>query len=177
MGSQKADLGTGAGANGQGQQPPKSTRQLRPRRHAKARLLTLNDLDLRTQAAQKALQMRDALLAERGGSDRLSIMRKAMVATIAVITAMIEDQQTRWLAGQDIDATALMTLINARRREAELIGLDPQPLDITPPSLKDYLASKAADSQPSSPVSPIEEGVTDLPSTETPTSGRYRGLP
>jgi hypothetical protein len=138
-----AETVTSGSGQPDGSQAPKRLRRLPKASHTKARLLTLENLDRRTHAAKKALELNDRLLAERGGAERLSTLRCSLIATVAALTAMIEDQVTRWLAGQDIDAAALMTLINARRREVEAIGIDPAPLDVTPPSLRDYLAAKA----------------------------------
>jgi hypothetical protein len=108
---------------------------------AKNKLLVLSDLDQRTRAVQQAMEFRDRLLAERGGADRLSALRQTMIGTISVLNAMIEDGLARWLAGQPVDHAALLSLINARRREAELIGLDPEPKDVTP-HLDSYLKAK-----------------------------------
>ena len=55
---------------------------------------------------------------------------------------MIEDVTVRWLKGEEIDPTQLLAVINARRREVELIGIDPEPLDVTP-DLKSYLDATA----------------------------------
>jgi hypothetical protein len=103
--------------------------------------MTVEDLDMRTGGARKAAEYRDQLMTERGGADRLSLLRKSMIGTLAVLNAMIEDLLSRWLSGQEIDHAALLSLINARRREAELIGLDPEPRDVTP-GLDSYLKRK-----------------------------------
>ena len=113
--------------------------KLSAREVAANKLVTLEDLDRRTRAAQQAFEFRDKLLAERGGG--VSLLRQQMISTIAVLNAMVEDGCTRWLAGQEIDQNALLSLINARRREAEMIGLDPDPKDVTP-HLDDYLKRK-----------------------------------
>lgn len=113
--------------------------KLSAREVAANKLVTLEDLDRRTRAAQQAFEFRDKLLAERGGA--VSLLRQQMISTIAVLNAMVEDGCTRWLAGQEIDQNALLSLINARRREAEMIGLDPDPKDVTP-HLDDYLKRK-----------------------------------
>ena len=113
--------------------------KLSAREVAANKLVTLEDLDRRTRAAQQAFEFRDKLLAERGGA--VSLLRQQMISTIAVLNAMVEDGCTRWLAGQEIDQNALLSLINARRREAEMIGLDPNPKDVTP-HLDDYLKQK-----------------------------------
>ena len=110
-------------------------------RRPKARLLTLSDLDKRTKAAQRALDLHERLVAERGGSEVLSVLRYQMTQSVAVLCAMIEDLQAKWISGQSIDPATIATLLNARRREAELIGIDPAPRDITP-ALCDYLAAK-----------------------------------
>ena len=113
--------------------------KLSAREVAANKLVTLEDLDRRTRAAQQAFEFRDKLLAERGGA--VSLLRQQMISTIAVLNAMVEDGCTRWLAGQEIDQNALLSLINARRREAEMIGLNPDPKDVTP-HLDDYLKRK-----------------------------------
>ena len=117
----------------------KTVPKLSAREVAANKLVTLEDLDRRSRAAQHAFEFRDKLLVERGGA--VSLLRHQMINTVAVLNAMIEDGLTRWVAGQDIDHVALLSLINARRREAEMIGLDPEPRDITP-SIDEYLKRK-----------------------------------
>jgi hypothetical protein len=109
----------------------------------KTRLLSLADLDKRTAAAREAIELRDRLLDERGGADRMSALSLALVDSVATLTAMIGDAQARWLRGEPVDPGTLATLINARRREAELVGINPEPLDVTP-DLQTYLKRKAA---------------------------------
>jgi hypothetical protein len=101
----------------------------------KAKLLTLADLDLRTKAAQRALDMRDRIVAERGGPESMGTVRLAMADSLAVLSAMIESEATRWLSGQPVDTALLATLVNARGREAERVGLVPDPQVIDPDRL------------------------------------------
>jgi hypothetical protein len=54
------------------------------------------------------------------------------------------DAIVRWLRGEPISLSELATLLNCRRRDAELIGLDPAPRDITP-DIATYMAQKAAE--------------------------------
>ena len=61
---------------------------------------------------------------------------------IAVLSAMVEDMQVKWLRGERVDPAAIATLLNARRREAEIVGIDPLPKDVTP-DLKTYLDARA----------------------------------
>jgi hypothetical protein len=107
----------------------------------KTRLLTLDDLDKRTRAAQRTFDLTDKLLAERGGAESTGELRKAITRGVALLTAMIEDAGARWLSGEPIDPAIIPTLINARRRDAELIHIDPEPRDVTP-DLQTYLRSK-----------------------------------
>ena len=107
------------------------------------KLLTLDDLDRRTRAAGRALELQETLVNERGGAGSLSVLRLSMTRSVAVLCAMVEDMQARWLLGEPIDPAAIATIMNARRREAEVVGIDPLPKDVTP-DLADYLAAKQA---------------------------------
>jgi hypothetical protein len=116
----------------------------RPNRRApKMRLLRLEDLDRRTAAARKALELRDRLVNERGGPGAMGTLRYAIISDLAGVSAMIEDAMTRWFRGEPVDAATVATLINVRRRDAELVGIDPEPRDVTP-SLADIMRDIAA---------------------------------
>lgn len=108
----------------------------------KARLLTLDSLDRRTKGYQMAAEFRDELIRERGGEANLDAMRLRFIEDFAVTSAMIQDAQVRWLAGDPVDPSIIATLLNTRRRDAEMIG-GPAPRDITP-SLSDIIAGRAA---------------------------------
>lgn len=111
----------------------------------KVRLLTLADLDGRTRAAQRVIELSDTLLSERGGIDASGELRKAITRGVALLTVMVEDAATRWLSGEAVDPANIATLLNARRRDAELIGIDPSPRDVTPTKrLADHLAKRNA---------------------------------
>ncbi|WP_301004808.1 hypothetical protein [Mesorhizobium sp.] len=109
----------------------------------KARLVTLGDLDKRTAAAKQALEFRDLLISERGGDD-IGALRLAIIEDVACVSAIIRDAQVRWLKGEQISLSELATLLNTRRRDAELIGIDPEPRDITP-DITTFMANKAAE--------------------------------
>jgi hypothetical protein len=118
----------------------------------KSRLLTLEDLDKRTRAAQRAFDIHDRLVAERGGPESMSVLRYSLTRSVAVLSAMVEDVQARWLRGEKIDPAAIATLLNARRREAELIGLDPELKDVTP-SIHAYLRAESRPEETKPPPS------------------------
>jgi hypothetical protein len=73
----------------------------------KTRLLTLEDLDKRTRAAQRAFDIHDRLVAERGGPESMSVLRYSLTRSVAVLSAMGEDMQARWLRGEKIDPSQM----------------------------------------------------------------------
>jgi hypothetical protein len=111
----------------------------------KLRLLTLDDLDGRTKARQRAEELRERLIAERGGIDRLDVMRRAHTNTWSMLTVMIESEMARYALGEPIEPANVATLINARRREGEVIGA-PEPRDVTP-SLEQYAAMRQTNAE------------------------------
>jgi hypothetical protein len=121
------------------------------------RLLTLDDLDGRTRAKRRAEELRERLIAERGGADRLDAMRLAYTGTWAAFSALIEDQLARLFLGEPIDPASIATIANARRREGEMIGApEPRDVSVTVADIaREYAARRAADAEDSlSPAVP-----------------------
>ena len=56
---------------------------------------------------------------------------------------MLRDAEVRWLRGEPVELSEIGTLLNARRREAQMVGLEIEPKDVTL-TLGDYLASRSA---------------------------------
>src|SRR5262245_19284200 len=108
----------------------------------KIRLLTLDDLDGRTRARQRAEELRTRVVAERGGADRLDIMRTTHASTWSILSTMIEHEMARFLLGEPVEPSAIATLVNARRREGEVIG-EPDPRDVTP-SISEFITDLEA---------------------------------
>jgi hypothetical protein len=129
-----------------------------PYDNGKTRLLTLDDLDRRTLAAQRALALQDKLISERGGVENLSALRVEVLRSVSVLTAMVEHVQAQWLLGEQIDVAAIATIINARRREAELIGLDPLPKDVSP-DLRDYLVGARSEGPAAPGGKPVDSSA------------------
>src|SRR5262245_57230956 len=108
---------------------------------------------LAPRARRRADELRERVIAERGGEDRMDAMRLVHTSTWAVFSAIIEDQLARLMLGEAVEATAIATLANARRREGEVIGA-PEPRDVTP-SLSEYLRGVAiAEAAQRVPVAP-----------------------
>jgi hypothetical protein len=67
---------------------------------AKARLLSLADLDRRTTAYREVAELIDQIERELGGADRLSSAKRQVIEAGALASAMRRDLGVRWLNGQ-----------------------------------------------------------------------------
>lgn len=118
----------------------------------KVRLMTLGDLDGRTNAAKAARALIADLESDLGGADRLSAGERALVVRAAVTTAMLEHIEATWLSGGEMDVGAYTALVNVHRRLLTTVGLQRRPRDVTP-DLAAYVASKVVE-QPTAAVIP-----------------------
>lgn len=116
----------------------------------KVRLMTLGDLDGRTNAAKAARQMIADLESDLGGSDRLSTGERVVVGRAAISSAMIEHMEATWLTGRPIDVGEYCALVGLQRRLLTTVGLERRSRDVTP-ALADYVASMAVDEPPAPP--------------------------
>lgn len=108
----------------------------------KSRMLTLADIDRRTAAYKNTRQLIDAIEGDLGGGDILSTAERQMVQRAGVLGAILEDIETKWIGGGDMDPVTYTTVINAQRRMFEILGTKKRVKDVTP-DLRDYLASKS----------------------------------
>lgn len=100
---------------------------------SRVRLMSVADLDGRTRSAQRARDLRSQICSDLGGEETLSALKLQLAESVAILSAVIEDAQARYLSGQagpEILKT-LTVLLNARRRDAQLLGLDRVARDIT----------------------------------------------
>jgi hypothetical protein len=104
----------------------------------KVRLLTLADIDRRTSAAGKTLALRDRLLGDLGGADAVTIAEAQLVQRSAVLGAMLEDNEVRWLRGEPIELADYLATVNAQRRTLATVELGRRARDVTP-SLTEYI--------------------------------------
>jgi uncharacterized protein YjiS (DUF1127 family) len=119
---------------------PPGRRSLAPVSDGKARLFTLSDLDSRTRACRHALELRAGLLSDLGGESETSIAERELVQRAAVLGAMLEDLEVRYLNGEDADPQQYSVLLNAQRRVLADIGLKRRPRDVV--SIDSYLAKE-----------------------------------
>ena len=96
------------------------------------RLKTLDALDARTHAAQKAQALVSSLEADLGGAENVTVAERQVIQHAGVLGAVIEHQEVSWLAGEEVDESALLAAINCQRRLLETVGLQRRARDITP---------------------------------------------
>jgi hypothetical protein len=117
----------------------------------KIRLLSLHDLDRRTAAYRRTVDLIEQIETDAGGHDRLSTGERQIIQRIALTCTLTEHLEARWLSGGEIDPALYCTLANAQKRLLELVGLRRVPRDVTP-SLTDYLRLRdAADPSEATP--------------------------
>jgi hypothetical protein len=59
------------------------------------------------------------------------------------MAAILEDCETRWIAGETVDLGSYLSAVGVQRRVLISLGLDRVPRDVTPTSLGAYLAEKS----------------------------------
>ncbi|MEO5772564.1 MAG: hypothetical protein ABIQ32_00415 [Sphingomicrobium sp.] len=105
------------------------------------RPLTLADIDRRTRAYQAAERLLGELINDLGGERHASAAQRELAQRAAVMGALIEDCEARWLRGEPITLGDYLAAVNAQRRVLTTIGLDRRARDVTP-SLDRYLAQQ-----------------------------------
>jgi hypothetical protein len=111
-----------------------------PKSGAKVRLLSLEDVDGRTVAYRRCVDLISHIERDLGGARQLSTAQQQLVRHAALTATMLEDLGSRWLAGQPIDPTTFSTLVNAARRGFEAVGLQHVPREVVP-TVDRYVAS------------------------------------
>ena len=124
---------------------PRKPRKKRPRSERKlVRLKTLEALDSRTHAAIKAKELVSALESDLGGPANVTVAERQIVQHAGVLGAVIEHQEALWLAGDEVDETALLAAVNCQRRLLETVGLQRRARDVTP-NIATYSRDRAAE--------------------------------
>jgi hypothetical protein len=92
----------------------------------KTRLLSLSDLDKRTQAYRKTVELIAGIERDLGGSDRLSVQERTIVQRAGLLATIAASEEARFLAGEPIDVVVLCTVNNSLKRLLEAVGLKRQ---------------------------------------------------
>jgi hypothetical protein len=93
----------------------------------KLRLLTFGDLDNRTASAQLVRSLVAAFVNDVGGPECVTEGIRQLIQRAAILGALIEDTEARWLRGDKLDKEWLghyLAAVNAQRRVLETIGLE-----------------------------------------------------
>jgi hypothetical protein len=118
--------------------PRRKVRASAPINGSPAKLLTLEQLDYRTNAAKLAIQVRDSIVADLGGADQLSTLEKLAAEQASMAAAVVNDAYCKWLQGQEISLSEIATCQNAFIRVASSLGFSRRAKDITQ-SIETYL--------------------------------------
>src|SRR5262249_32049757 len=102
-----------------------------PARAPKARLVSIDQIDRRTKAAQLALEAKEAIITDLGGADQLSTLERLACEQAALASAVVADSYARWLKGEQIALAELATVQNAFLRVAGSLGFSRRAKDVT----------------------------------------------
>lgn len=102
------------------------------KRGERVRLLTLDDLDGRTLAARHVKDTRAEVIVDLGGEAGLSTLERAAVDHVSIMDALVKDAAARWLQGQDIELSAITSVVNTFNRTAAALGWQRRTRDVTP---------------------------------------------
>ena len=111
-----------------------------PERTGKTRLVSMADLDRRTKAAQTAVATKSAIMSDLGGEDRLSTLERLQCENAAMASAVLRDMQVRWLQGEEVSVTEMVSIENVFNRTAAALGTRRRPKDVV--SIESYLEKK-----------------------------------
>lgn len=113
-------------------------------RQGRIRLRSIDDLDGRTAAARRARELVEALETDLGGDPTTG--ERELIKRAALLGAITEDCEVRWLERRPADLTLYGTLVDRQRRILEALGLRRRPRDVTPdqtPQILDHIREAA----------------------------------
>jgi hypothetical protein len=123
------------------------------RKPGKLVIKTLDQLDLRTNAAKKVRQLISIWENELGGADNMTESLRQLIQRAALLSVLIESSEAEWLAGGALAESTYFTAINSQRRILLALGLDRRSRDISL-TLSDYLRETDVDVEETDEVSP-----------------------
>ena len=91
---------------------------------AKVGLLSLDNIDGRTRAAQTLQANIEAIESDLGGGNQLAAGVRKIVRRAALAGVMSEDLGARWLLGEPVDPALYAALVNAECNLLETAGLN-----------------------------------------------------
>jgi hypothetical protein len=120
----------------------------RPSRAVHVRLITLDHVDRRSYASKRVFELIMTLESEHGGSASVTEGTKQLCQRAALLGVILEDFESRWLNGGEVDLPDYLATVATQRRVLQALGLQRQgPKDITP-SLGSYLQDRTETPDP-----------------------------
>ena len=65
-----------------------------------------------------------------GGDDRLSTLERLQCENAAMASAVLRDMQVRWLQGEEVSVTEMVSVENVFNRTAAALGTKRRPKDV-----------------------------------------------
>lgn len=118
------------------------TTERRVTRYGKLQLASFDDLDKRTAAAQRIVALRSQMMDDLGGEEQLSSIERTIIDRIALLQAILEDQEVGFITVGELDIDRYTKSLNSLVRAANAVGIERKPKNVTP-SLSDYINGKA----------------------------------
>jgi hypothetical protein len=107
----------------------------------KTSLLTLKGLGHRSPAYRATKQLITEIESALGGAENLTPMERQMAQHGAVLGAIAQDYEARYLMGHKPDLLVLCRVLKAQRSCFDAIGYRRRARDVTPPTLDHFLGS------------------------------------
>ncbi|GLS36057.1 hypothetical protein GCM10010869_16460 [Mesorhizobium tianshanense] len=116
----------------------------------KLTLRTLDDLDMRNLAGQRAKHWLQTMVDELGGPSAISLARRTLLERAAFVRALLEHMEAERLDGVDISVGSYSNLVSTLHNLLRTVGLERVMKDVTP-SLTQYLRNHDAATVESAP--------------------------
>jgi hypothetical protein len=104
----------------------------------------LPDIDGRSAIARRFKDIASQILTDQGGESRCSESRWQLIRRFAGVSVLAEQMEARLANGEQISVVEHSLLCSTLARLVTRIGIDRVPRDVTPSSLREYLATRAA---------------------------------
>lgn len=115
----------------------------KPKARNKARVLSLSDLDRRTAAYRRVIEIINGIQADLGGEDTLTVAQRQIIERAALIGAALDDLAARWLSGEPVDLSMYSAAASTQRRLLETVGLQRVAREV-PADLSSYLKNRTS---------------------------------
>jgi len=106
----------------------------------KCPLLTIKGLGYRSPAYRETKRLVREIEADLGGAEHLSAAERQTIQHAAVLGAIAQDIEVKYLLGRHVDLVVLCRILNAQTRAFNAIGYRRRLRDVTP-TLESYLTN------------------------------------